>query len=116
VRSLAQRSADAAKEIKQLIQASVEKVEAGTTLVDDAGKAMGDIVDKVAQVTDLIAHISHASGEQISGIDQVNLAVTRLDDATQQNAGLVQQSAQSASALPTQAQRLEEAISVFKMN
>jgi len=114
VRSLAQRSADAAKEIKQLIQASVEKVEAGTVLVDDAGQAMGDIVSKVAQVTDLIAHISQASGEQISGIDQVNTAVTRLDDATQQNAGLVQASTQSAAALQTQAQRLEEAIAVFK--
>ena len=114
VRSLAQRSADAAREIKQLIQASVEKVEAGTTLVDDAGQAMGDIVSKVAQVTDLIAHISQASGEQISGIDQVNTAVSRLDDATQQNAALVHVSTQSAAALQTQAQRLEEAIAVFK--
>ena len=114
VRSLAQRSADAAKEIKQLIQASVETVEAGTVLVDDAGRAMGDIVNKVAQVTDLISHISQASNEQTAGIDQVNTAVSRLDDATQQNAGLVQQSSESAASLQTQAQRLAEAISVFK--
>jgi len=114
VRSLAQRSADAAKEIKQLIQASVDKVEAGSTLVDDAGRAMGDIVGKVSQVTDLIAHISQASGEQISGIEQVNAAVSQLDDATQRNAGLVQQSSQSAADLRTRAERLAEAIAVFK--
>jgi aerotaxis receptor len=116
VRSLAQRSANAAKEIKQLIQASVEKVEAGSALVDNAGQVMGDIVSKVAQVTDLIGHISHASDEQITGIDQVNDAVTRLDEVTQQNASLVQQSSHSAASLQTQAQRLEEAIAVFKMD
>ena len=114
VRSLAQRSADAAKEIKQLIQASVEKVETGTALVDDAGRAMGDIVRKVTQVTDLIAHISQASNAQIGGIEQVNTAVTQLDDATQRNAGLVQQSTQSAASLQEQASRLNEAIAVFK--
>ena len=115
VRGLAQRSADAAKEIKQLIQASVEKVEAGTALVDDAGQAMTDIVNKVSQVTDLISHISEASNEQINGIVLVNTAVASLDDATQQNAGLVQESAQSAASLQMRAQRLEEAIDVFKM-
>jgi aerotaxis receptor len=114
VRSLAQRSAEAAREIKQLIQASVETVETGSALVDDAGRAMGDIVSKVAQVTDLIAHISQASNEQTAGIDQVNAAVSQLDEATQQNAGLVQQSANSAANLQTQAQRLAEAVAVFK--
>ncbi len=114
VRSLAQRSADAAKEIKQLIQASVERVEAGTELVDSAGQAMEDIVGKVMQVTELISQISQASGEQTSGIDQVNTAVSQLDAATQQNAGLVQQSSQSAASLQSQASRLAEAIAVFK--
>jgi methyl-accepting chemotaxis protein len=114
VRSLAQRSADAAKEIKSLIQASVERVEAGSTQVDKAGRAMDDIVSKVQQVTDLIDQISHASKEQIDGIEQVNMAVTQLDDATQQNAGLVQQSARSAASLQDQASRLADAIAVFK--
>lgn len=114
VRSLAQRSADAAREIKQLIQASVERVEAGTALVDDAGQAMGDIVGKVAQVTDLIAHISQASNEQTAGIDQVNTAVAQLDDATQQNAALVLQSTEAAGNLRNQTSRLAEAIGVFK--
>ncbi len=114
VRSLAQRSAEAAKEIKQLIQASVETVEAGSSLVDDAGRAMSDIVDRVSQVTKLISHISQASSEQNAGIDQVNTAVSQLDDATQQNASLVQQSSEAAASLQTQAQRLTEAIAVFK--
>ena len=114
VRSLAQRSADAAKEIKTLINASVERVQAGTQLVDDAGQAMGDIVAKVNQVSDLIARISQASAEQASGIDQVNAAVAALDGATQQNAGLVQQSSQDAAGLQAQAARLSEAIAVFR--
>jgi aerotaxis receptor len=114
VRVLAQRSAEAAKEIKRLIQASVEKVEAGSELVDDAGKAMEDIVRKVDHVNSLISHISAASGEQASGIDMVNSAVTQLDEATQQNASLVQNSSHAAGILQHQAQRLDEAISVFK--
>ena len=113
VRSLARRSADAAREIKQLIQASVQTVEAGSSLVDDAGRAMGDIVNKVSQVTQLIGHISQASAEQIQGIDQVNTAVSQLDDATRRNAGLVQDSTQSAARLQDQAERLAEAIGVF---
>ncbi|GCL61193.1 methyl-accepting chemotaxis protein [Pseudaquabacterium pictum] len=113
VRSLARRSADAAREIKQLIQASVQTVEAGSSLVDDAGRAMGDIVNKVSQVTQLIDHISQASAEQIQGIDQVNTAVSQLDDATRRNAGLVQDSTQSAARLQDQAERLAEAIGVF---
>jgi aerotaxis receptor len=114
VRSLAQRSADAAREIKSLIQASVERVEQGSLQVDKAGQAMGDIVDKVKQVTALIDQISQASTEQISGIDQVNAAVSQLDDATQQNASLVQQSTQAAGSLQNQANRLAEAIALFK--
>jgi aerotaxis receptor len=115
VRSLAQRSADAAKEIKSLIQASVERVEQGSVQVDKAGQAMDDIVRKVQQVTQLIDQISTASGEQITGIDQVNAAVSQLDDATQQNASLVQQSTQAAGSLQNQASRLAEAIAVFKL-
>jgi len=115
VRSLAQRSAEAAKEIKTLIQASVDRVEQGSVEVDKAGQAMDDIVNKVRQVTSLIDQISRASGEQITGIDQVNEAVSQLDDATQQNAALVQQSAQSAGSLQDQATRLAEAIAVFKL-
>jgi aerotaxis receptor len=115
VRSLAQRSADAAKEIKSLIQASVERVEQGSVQVDKAGQAMDDIVNKVKQVTALIDQISTASGEQITGIDQVNAAVSQLDDATQQNASLVQQSTQAAGSLQNQASRLAEAIAVFKL-
>ncbi len=115
VRSLAQRSADAAREIKSLIQASVERVEQGNAQVDKAGQAMDDIVLKVKEVTALIDQISQASTEQITGIDQVNAAVTQLDDATQQNATLVQQSTQAAGHLQTQASRLAEAIAVFKL-
>jgi aerotaxis receptor len=115
VRSLAQRSADAAKEIKTLIQASVERVEAGSHLVDDAGKAMDNIVQKVQQVTQLIEQINAASTEQMAGIERVNESVAQLDDATQQNASLVQESTQSASSLRAQASRLAEAISVFKV-
>lgn len=114
VRSLAQRSADAAKEIKSLIQASVERVEQGSLQVDMAGQAMSDIVAKVQQVTTLIDQISRASNEQISGIDQVNAAVSQLDDATQQNASLVQQSTQAAAGLQNQANRLADAIALFK--
>jgi len=114
VRSLAQRSADAAKEIKSLIQASVERVDQGSLQVDMAGQAMADIVAKVQQVTALIDQISRASTEQISGIDQVNSAVAQLDDATQQNASLVQQSTQAAAGLQNQANRLAEAIALFK--
>jgi methyl-accepting chemotaxis protein len=107
VRSLAQRSAEAAKEIKGLIQASVERVEAGGTLVHNAGQAMDDIVSKVTE-------ISHASKEQAAGIDQVNAAVGHLDDVTQQNAALVQQSSDAASNLRERTGRLADAIGVFK--
>ena len=115
VRSLAQRSADAAREIKQLIQASVDRVEAGAGLVDDAGQAMSDIDAKVRQVDQLIAQISQASTEQIGGIDRVNDAVASLDDTTRQNATMVQQSSQAAANLQARAARLAEAIAVFRV-
>ena len=114
VRSLAQRSADAAREIKTLIQSSVERVETGSQLVDNAGRAMDDIVHKVQEVTHLIEQISHASGEQAAGIDQVNEAVMHLDEATQRNAALVQQSSEVTHSLKTRAGRLAEAIGVFR--
>jgi len=114
VRSLAQRSAEAAREIKTLIQASVERVSAGSTLVNNAGSAMEDIVSKVREVTHLIEQISHASNEQATGIQQVNQAVGLLDEATHQNATLVQQSSQAASTLSQRAGRLVDAIGVFK--
>ena len=115
VRSLAQRSAGAAKEIKTLIGESVEKVETGSKLVDDAGKSMEDIVNQVRRVTDLIAEISSASVEQTQGIGQVGDAITQLDQVTQQNAALVEESAAAAESLSQQAARLAEIVSVFKL-
>ena len=115
VRSLAQRSAQAAKEIKGLIGASVEKVEAGSRLVSDAGATMNDIVEQVHKVADLIAEISTATTEQSSGIGQVNTAIEQLDQVTQQNAALVEESAAAADSLTQQTQRLVEAVSVFKL-
>ncbi|MBA4175797.1 MAG: methyl-accepting chemotaxis protein [Leptothrix sp. (in: Bacteria)] len=115
VRSLAQRSASAAKEIKGLIGESVAKVEAGSQLVDDAGKSMADIVSQVARVTDLIAQISAAGAEQAQGIDQVGHAVQQLDQSTQQNAALVEQSAAAAESLRQQAARLADVVGAFRM-
>jgi aerotaxis receptor len=114
VRSLARRSADAAKEIKQLIHASVEKVESGSRLVDDAGRTMGDIVAHVQRVSQLIAEISLATQEQSGGIGQVERAVGQLDQVTQQNAALVEQSTAASQSLRQQATRLVEAVSVFR--
>ena len=114
VRSLAQRSADAAREIKALISASVDRVEAGTKLVDDAGKTMSDIVSEVKRVSDLIAEISSATQEQESGISQIGQAIGGLDEITQQNAALVEQSAAASDSLKLQAERLVEAVSVFR--
>ena len=96
VRSLAGRSADAAKEIKQLINASVEKVETGSRLVTDAGTTMNDIVQSVQRVTDMIGEITAASSEQSAGVGQVNQAIGNLDQMTQQNAALVEESAAAA--------------------
>ncbi len=115
VRSLAQRSANAAKEIKTLIGESVEKVETGSKLVGDAGKSMLDIVSQVKRVNDLIAEISSASAEQSQGISQVGDAVNQLDQVTQQNAALVEESAAAADSLKHQAANLAEVVSVFKL-
>jgi methyl-accepting chemotaxis protein len=115
VRNLAQRSAEAAKEIKQLIEASVDKVEAGTRLVGDAGSTMSQIVESVQRVCDIIGEISAASVEQSEGIGQVNVAVSQLDQMTQQNAALVEQSAAAAQSLKEQAQRLAQVVATFRV-
>nr|WP_316642554.1 methyl-accepting chemotaxis protein [uncultured Roseateles sp.] len=115
VRSLAQRSAAAAREIKTLIGASVERVESGAGLVTQTGTVMEEIVNSVKRVTDLIGEIASAATEQRDGIAQVNVAVTHLDQMTQQNAALVEQSAAAAQSLREQAQRLAEVVSVFKV-
>ena len=114
VRSLAQRSAQAAREIKSLISTSVERVETGSRLVNDAGQTMGDIVSQVRRVTDLIGEITAATTEQGAGIGQINQAVSQLDQMTQQNAALVEQSAAAAESLKQQAVRLAEAVAVFR--
>ena len=116
VRSLAQRSAEAAKEIKALIGASVDRVEAGSRLVQDAGQSMEDIVSSVQRVSDIIGEISAAATEQSDGIGQVNQSVVQLDQMTQQNAALVEESAAAAESLKEQAQRLVEAVSVFRVS
>lgn len=115
VRSLASRSAEAAREIKTLIGSSVEKVQTGTQLVGEAGTTMNDIVAQVQRVSDLIAEISSATAEQSAGIGQVSQAVTQLDGATQQNATLVQSSAESASNLREQAERLVQSVGAFRL-
>jgi methyl-accepting chemotaxis protein len=116
VRSLAQRSADAAKQIKSLIQASVERVEAGSRLVQDAGTAMDDIVGGVQRVTDVIGEISAATAEQSTGLRQVNEAVAQLDQMTQQNAALVEESAAAAQSMAEQSRRLTEVVRSFKLD
>ncbi|WP_439892946.1 methyl-accepting chemotaxis protein (plasmid) [Ralstonia sp. 25C] len=115
VRSLAQRSASAAKEIKALISDSVDRVSNGTALVDQAGVTMAEIVDAVKRVTDIMGEISAASEEQSSGIEQVNQAVNQMDQVTQQNAALVEQAAAAAESLEEQANSLNEAVSAFKL-
>jgi methyl-accepting chemotaxis protein len=115
VRNLAGRSANAAKEIKVLINASVERVEQGTTLVDQAGTTMTEVVGSIRRVTDLMGEISAASGEQSAGVSQVGEAVTSLDQVTQQNAALVEEMAAAASSLKSQAQELVQTVSVFKL-
>jgi len=114
VRSLAQRSAEAAKEIKLLINTSVDKVASGTQLVSDAGVTMTDIVQSVRKVADVISEITAASGEQNSEISGINQAIGNLDQMTQQNAALVEQSAAAAESLRDQAEQLAQAVSVFK--
>jgi methyl-accepting chemotaxis protein-2 (aspartate sensor receptor) len=116
VRSLAQRSAEAAREIKTLINASVERVESGSRLVKDAGDTMNEIVSSVQRVSDIIGEISSAAAEQSQGIAHVNTAISELDQMTQQNAALVEQSAAAAESLREQAQRLEQAVAVFRLS
>ncbi|WP_241048412.1 methyl-accepting chemotaxis protein [Achromobacter xylosoxidans] len=115
VRALAQRSGQAAKEIKGLIDDSVQKVSIGSDQVEAAGATMQEIVVSVRRVTDIINEISSASEEQSQGIQQVNQAVSQMDSVTQQNAALVEQAAASAASLETQAQRLRDAVAVFKL-
>ncbi|NUW61467.1 methyl-accepting chemotaxis protein [Cronobacter muytjensii] len=116
VRNLAQRSAQAAKEIKGLIEDSVSKVDVGSTLVESAGETMGEIVSAVTRVTDIMGEIASASDEQSRGIDQVGLAVAEMDRVTQQNASLVEQSAAAAAALEEQASRLTQSVAVFRIS
>ncbi|WP_420998484.1 methyl-accepting chemotaxis protein [Cupriavidus sp. 30B13] len=115
VRSLAQRSANAAKEIKGLIGDSVARVENGSALVGQAGKTMGEIVQAVKRVTDIMGEISAASAEQSSGIEQVNKAVTQMDEVTQQNAALVEEAAAAAGSLEDQASRLQASVASFRL-
>ena len=115
VRSLAQRSSDAAKEIKTLISASVTRVQHGTELVDRAGETMTEIVTSISRVTDIMGEISAASTEQSSGVGQIGDAIAQMDQATQQNAALVEESAAAAESLKDQAQQLVQVVSVFKL-
>jgi len=115
VRNLAQRSAGAAKEIKDLINDSVEKVKNGSALVDASGKTLLDIVDGVKKVTDIVAEIAAASQEQSTGIDQVNKAVMQMDEVTQQNAALVEEAAAASKSMEEQAYKLVELMSFFRM-
>jgi methyl-accepting chemotaxis protein-1 (serine sensor receptor) len=115
VRNLAQRSAGAAKEIKGLINDSAEKVRTGSSLVDQSGKALADIVDSVKKVTDIVAEIAAASQEQSAGIDQVNHAVLQMDEMTQQNAALVEEAAAAARAMHEQAGELARQVGFFQM-
>jgi methyl-accepting chemotaxis protein len=115
VRNLASRSAEAAKEIKTLIQDSVGKVTEGTRLVDESGKALGEIVVRVKKVTDVMAEIASSSREQASGIEQVNKAITMMDDVTQQNAALVEEASAAAQALTEQASNLTQLISRYRV-
>lgn len=116
VRTLAQRSASAAKEIKGLIEASGNRVEVGTRLVERAGSTMAEVVQSVKRVTDIMGEISAASVEQSSGIEQVNMAVTQMDEMTQQNAALVEEASAAAAALETQAARLRESVALFRLS
>jgi len=116
VRSLAQRSASAAKEIKTLIDDSVGKVDAGTRLVGQAGSTMEEVVASIRRVTAIVGEISNASIEQTHGIEQINLAISQMDHVTQQNAALVEQAAAAAGAMQEQAARLAGAVSIFKLD
>ncbi|MBJ7313858.1 methyl-accepting chemotaxis protein [Rugamonas sp. CCM 8940] len=116
VRNLAQRSAGAAKEIKELIGDSVNKVDAGSKLVDEAGQTMDLIVTSIKQVADIMGEITAATQEQSNGIEEVNQAITQMDEMTQQNAALVEQAAAAAESMQEQAQKLAQAVSIFKLS
>ena len=116
VRSLAQRSAAAAKEIKTLIDNSVAQVDIGSQLVEEAGNTMSDVVNSVKRLTDLVSEITTASQEQSDGISQVNLAITQMDEVTQQNAALVEQASAAAQSMQDQALKLSDVVGVFKLN
>ena len=116
VRTLAQRSAAAAKEIKQLIDDSVTQVNTGSRLVQEAGATMQEVVDSVRRVTAIVAEISHASQEQSNGIGEINGAVSQMDQGTQQNAALVEQATAAAQSLQQQAHQLAEVVGGFKLD
>ncbi|MDN7903294.1 methyl-accepting chemotaxis protein [Burkholderia diffusa] len=115
VRSLAQRSSTAAKEIKELISASVQTIQDGSALAGEAGKTMSDVTRAIARVTDIMGEIAAASAEQSRGIDQVNLTITQMDETTQQNAALVEQAAAASKSLEAQGRDLSETVSAFRM-
>ncbi|CAB3807976.1 Methyl-accepting chemotaxis protein IV [Pararobbsia alpina] len=115
VRTLAQRSASAAKEIKALIGESVDRVQAGSKLVAEAGSTINEVVASVKRVTDIMDEISSASQEQRTGIEQVNQAVTQMDQVTQQNAALVEEASAAAHSMAEQAQAMRDAVAVFKL-
>jgi methyl-accepting chemotaxis protein-1 (serine sensor receptor) len=115
VRNLAQRSAQAAREIKQLIATSTTRVKQGTELADQAGATMAQVLQSIQRVTDLMGEISSASDEQSAGVAQVGKAVSQMDQVTQQNAALVEESAAAAASLRTQAQQLVQAVSIFQL-
>ena len=115
VRSLAGRSAEAAREIKQLIQASVERVEQGSVQVHQAGQTMDEVVQSIAKVSDIINEISRASREQSTGMGQLGEAVSRIDQGTQQNAALVEQTSAAAESLRGQAHQLVNLVDTFRL-
>ena len=115
VRSLAQRSSSAAKEIKELISTSVQKIQDGSSLVETAGKTMTEVTQAVARVTDIMGEIAAASVEQSRGIEQINLAITQMDEVTQQNAALVEQAAAASTSLEGQGQQLSHAVAFFRL-
>jgi methyl-accepting chemotaxis protein len=116
VRSLAGRSANAAREIRALIGASVNTVDAGTTLVESAGRAMGDIVAAIGRVSSIVREIAQASANQTAGVERVDQAITQIDDATRQNTSLVQNAAEAARSLENHAAFLVDSVAVFRLN